>query len=1268
VAHHFAFWFAQQKTTLDHNSEEEHVSVSEVSNPANGQPSRSLFLSYARKDDEPFVQRLYRDLTDHGFQVWWDRENMDNDGRTFRHDIREGIIIQGERLVLVVGPAALASPEVAVELKHARSNCKPVVSILRIGEYESLPDELRAFDVPDFRDDGQYGEKLKYLLRQLSMPIAPLGDVETELPVPSLPPHFVPRSDDVKGCKEPLLAETKEAVVITARERNVGVHGMGGVGKTVLASAVARDCDVRRVFPDGIFWIGLRQTLGDEDLVNLQTDLCNALGYQPPPPDSQDEELLRQDKRLREGDTEQRLSARKQLLKKMLAQKACLIVLDDAWDRSHAEAFDVTTPRSSLLVTTRNSRVVAALGAKEHLTDVLSDEQALDLLARWADEDVAALPPEAREVIRECGNLPLAVSMIGGLVRESKRWDDALDRLRNARLDYIGNEDLLPYQYKNLMIAIQVSVDALKQVKMLKPLDVCRHFLDLAVFQDDTLIPETTLEILWEPDGLNALDARDVINHIVTRSLARRDKASLRLHDLTRDYIRNQFSAESLFDAHNRLLAAYRQKYPDGWHTCPDDGYIFQQLTYHMSEAGQAAELRSLLTDVTFLQTKISLLKTGQLLPDFGHLSDDSDVRRIHASLVLGASVLDEDPAELSNQLYGRLGPVPALHNPPPQKGPAFTLLSQTLFSPDARSLSSLKGHKGSVHGCAFDCDGQRLVSASADSTLRVWNVHTGETSLLLEGHAGSVNGCAFDGRGDRIASASDDRTVRLWDVHKGNELRKLASHDAAVNSCAFSPRDNLLVSASDDYIVRLWNVARDEAPHVLRGHRDSVLRCAFSPDGQLIVSASKDRTLRIWDVRTERELRVLSGHEDAVHGCVFSPDGTLIASASNDHTVRIWDAATGAPVRVLAGHASLVHGCAFSPDGTRLLSGSSDYKLRLWDVATGDCLNIVNGHETWVNDCAFSPRGDVFASTCYDGTLRIWDAKEVRTLIEMPSEMSYIRGCAIAPSAQFAFDGDRKGLRVWRLADQQLMQVLPDHAGYVSACAASPDGGWVLSASADGTLRVWDTATWRCTHVLRDHDDIVYGCAVSPDGHRAISASADRTLLVWDTATWQAMHSLAGHSHLVRGCAFSPDSKLAVSTSWDKTGRLWDVESGKVLRVLEGHAGNVRGCRFSSDGKYVLTASYDRTLRLWDVESGQFVRQFAGHESWVFDCAFVDDEWIMSAADDKTLRLWAIDSGRQIAIWHADAPLTCCDLRCGGASIITGDSLGNLHILRLNR
>jgi hypothetical protein len=80
------------------------------------------------------------------------------------------------------------------------------------------------------------------------------------------------------------------------------------------------------------------------------------------------------------------------------------------------------SPRSRLLFTTRNGSIASQVGADEQRLDVLAGDKARELLARWAGVPTAALLDTAGDLIRECGRLPLALSIIGALLR----WKAAL--------------------------------------------------------------------------------------------------------------------------------------------------------------------------------------------------------------------------------------------------------------------------------------------------------------------------------------------------------------------------------------------------------------------------------------------------------------------------------------------------------------------------------------------------------------------------------------------------------------------------------------------------------------------------------------------------------------------------------------------------------------------------------------------------------------------------------------------------------------------------
>jgi apoptotic protease-activating factor 1-like protein len=132
-------------------------------------------------------------------------------------------------------------------------------------------------------------------------------------------------------------------------------------------------------------------------------------------------------------------------------------------------------------------------------------------LADWVGEKSPdKLPPEAAEVAKECGYLPLALAMIGTMIRlRPTAWKDALRRLKSADLEAIKRA-FPGYPYPDLLRAIEVSVDGLESADR-------ERYLDLTVFPEDQPIPEEALRVLW---NLDDADTRDCMTHLVARSLA----------------------------------------------------------------------------------------------------------------------------------------------------------------------------------------------------------------------------------------------------------------------------------------------------------------------------------------------------------------------------------------------------------------------------------------------------------------------------------------------------------------------------------------------------------------------------------------------------------------------------------------------------------------------------------------------------------------------------------------------------------------------------
>ncbi|MEH2040951.1 nSTAND1 domain-containing NTPase, partial [Nostoc sp.] len=163
-----------------------------------------------------------------------------------------------------------------------------------------------------------------------------------------------------------------------------------------------------------------------------------------------------------------------------------------------------------------------------------------------------------------------------------------------------------------------------------------------------------------------------------------------------------------------------------------------------------------------------------------------------------------------------------------------------------------------------------------------------------LEGHSSPVNSVAYSPNGQQLASASADNTIKIWDVSRGQLLKTLTGHSSLVNSIAYSPNGQHLASASADNTIKIWDVSSGQLLKTLTNHSSPVNSIAYSPNGKQLASASADKTIKIWDVSSGQLLKTLTNHSSPINSIAYSPNGKQLASASADKTIKIWDVSSG--------------------------------------------------------------------------------------------------------------------------------------------------------------------------------------------------------------------------------------------------------------------------------------------------------------------------------------------------------------------------------------
>ncbi|KAL7571543.1 hypothetical protein ACA910_020961 [Epithemia clementina (nom. ined.)] len=273
-------------------------------------------------------------------------------------------------------------------------------------------------------------------------------------------------------------------------------------------------------------------------------------------------------------------------------------------------------------------------------------------------------------------------------------------------------------------------------------------------------------------------------------------------------------------------------------------------------------------------------------------------------------------------------------------------------------NFNVLTGHKNAVLDCHW-MDNDTVVSASADKTVMLWDVLTGQR--LRKWTAESIVNCCTVVSPYVAASAGDDGSCQLWDRRQKRPALSLprCSDFAILALCAAAETGppamtggvmatHLFTSGIDSKIT-CWDLkmlsaaAAPRKVYAMTGHVDTVTGLSLHPDGTHLLSNAMDSTLKIWDIRPfvtgKRQTKEMVGHrhsaEKGLLKCAWSKDGTLVTAGSADAMVHVWDEFTAQELYVLPGHKGCVNTVVFHPkELTVLASGASDKHIFVGELS----------------------------------------------------------------------------------------------------------------------------------------------------------------------------------------------------------------------------------------------------------------------------------------------------------------------------------------------
>ena len=312
----------------------------------------------------------------------------------------------------------------------------------------------------------------------------------------------------------------------------------------------------------------------------------------------------------------------------------------------------------------------------------------------------------------------------------------------------------------------------------------------------------------------------------------------------------------------------------------------------------------------------------------------------------------------------------------------------------------------------AFSHDGKTIASGDSNSTIHLWDTHTGTKQNTMEAGSQRIEGLAFATDNITLTAADDQEYVIQWNITTSEQVaaHTLPNTNILIQSSwfdddtsyqlkglAFTPNSEKLavknmakdpIKTTFDTTIEIWDITTDEPPrHLIEFVTETDwVPIAFTSDGRILASGSNSpNATDLWSTHTGKRIATLKTpgswtnnllvrlrlRHSSTSALAFTHDGKTLAVGTRDKHIQLWNVTDHQHIGSLEGHEHVVCELAFSPDGKILASGDTGGKIHLWEMPTHRHLTIFNGHKSYVRTLAFAPDGKTLASTNGDSTFR---------------------------------------------------------------------------------------------------------------------------------------------------------------------------------------------------------------------------------------------------------------------------------------------------------
>ncbi|XP_069772810.1 striatin-3 isoform X3 [Narcine bancroftii] len=279
------------------------------------------------------------------------------------------------------------------------------------------------------------------------------------------------------------------------------------------------------------------------------------------------------------------------------------------------------------------------------------------------------------------------------------------------------------------------------------------------------------------------------------------------------------------------------------------------------------------------------------------------------------------------------------------------TVPAKKSTSLDVEPIYTFRAHIGPVLSLAVSSNGEQCFSGGIDSTIRCWNMpspnvdpyDTYDPSVILStlaAHTDAIWGLSFSGIKNRLLSCSADGTIRLWNPTEKSpclSTYNVERENGIPTSVDFVGADPAhIVSSFNSGNTVIYDMETSQSLVMLASQVDAVSplanqinRVVSHPTLPITITAHEDRHIKFFDNKTGKLIHAMVAHLDAVTSLAVDPNGIYLMSGSHDCSIRLWNLDSKTCVQEITAHRKKcdesIYDVAFHPSKAYIASAGAD-------------------------------------------------------------------------------------------------------------------------------------------------------------------------------------------------------------------------------------------------------------------------------------------------------------------------------------------------------